>query len=197
LVWALAAGAAVGIGIHAAGPLLPALFTDDAGVAALAEAPLDLVAALQPLNAAVFVGDGVLQGAADFDYLAAAMAVSAAPALSMLSGVGEGQEAAAGLGVVWRAMAALQIGRAATLAMRYWSEDGPVSVKIELGGRKRSDEENAARVDEAFRESRYFSVRSRTQRLLSSRYILSHPVVHEPGLGLPTPNMSSNMFVLH
>jgi hypothetical protein len=62
------------------------------------------------------------------------MAVSAAPALSMLSGVGEGQEAAAGLGVVWRAMAALQIGRAATLAMRYWSEDGPVSVKIELGG---------------------------------------------------------------
>ena len=120
--------------IHAAGPLLPALFTDDAGVAALAEAPLDLVAALQPLNAAVFVGDGVLQGAADFDYLAAAMAVSAAPALSMLSGVGEGQEAAAGLGVVWRAMAALQIGRAATLAMRYWSEDGPVSVKIELGG---------------------------------------------------------------
>jgi hypothetical protein len=31
-------------------------------------------------------------------------------------------------------MAALQIGRAATLAMRYWSEDGPVSVKIELGG---------------------------------------------------------------
>ena len=134
LVWALAAGAAVGIGIHAAGPLLPALFTDDAGVAALAEAPLDLVAALQPLNAAVFVGDGVLQGAADFDYLAAAMAVSAAPALSMLSGVGEGQEAAAGLGVVWRAMAALQIGRAATLAMRYWSEDGPVSVKIELGG---------------------------------------------------------------
>ena len=55
------------IGIYAAGPALPGLFTDDAALVESTRGPLRLVAALQPLNAAVFVGDGVLQGAADFD----------------------------------------------------------------------------------------------------------------------------------
>ena len=54
-------------GIYAAGPALPGLFTDDAALVESTRGPLRLVAALQPLNAAVFVGDGVLQGAADFD----------------------------------------------------------------------------------------------------------------------------------
>ena len=138
LRWALAAGVGVGVGIAAAGPIVPALFTSDSNTAAAAEGPLRLVAALQPLNAAVFVGDGVLQGAADFDYLAMAMAAAAAPALISLAavGTGGGGEAvegtaglmgATGLAGVWRSMAALQVGRAATLAARYWSEDGPVS----------------------------------------------------------------------
>jgi hypothetical protein len=35
---------------------------------------------------------------------------------------------ATGLAGVWRSMAALQVGRAATLAARYWSKDGPVSL---------------------------------------------------------------------
>jgi len=48
----------VGAGLYAAGPLMPAVFTNDAGTAAAATGPLRLVAALQPLNAAVFVGDG-------------------------------------------------------------------------------------------------------------------------------------------
>ena len=141
LRWALAAGVAVGVGIAAAGPIVPALFTSDPDTAAAAEGPLRLVAALQPLNAAVFVGDGVLQGAADFDYLATAMAAAAAPALVSLAAVGAGAGAggeavegsvglmgATGLAGVWRSMAALQVGRAATLAARYWSEDGPVSL---------------------------------------------------------------------
>ena len=64
------------IGIYAAGPALPGLFTDDAALVESTRDPLRLIAALQPLNAAVFVGDGVLQGAADFDYLAMAMAAS-------------------------------------------------------------------------------------------------------------------------
>jgi Na+-driven multidrug efflux pump len=79
-------------GIYAAGPALPGLFTDDAALVESTRGPLRLVAALQPLNAAVFVGDGVLQGAADFDYLAMAMAASAAPALLLLSRVGSGVE---------------------------------------------------------------------------------------------------------
>ena len=65
---------------------MPAIFTNDSATAAAAEGPLRLVAALQPLNAAVFVGDGVLQGAADFDYLALAMAAAVGPALGSLVG---------------------------------------------------------------------------------------------------------------
>lgn len=132
LKWALAAGTAVGVGIAASGPLLPALFTTDAETAAAAEGPLRLVAALQPLNAAIFVGDGVLQGAADFDYLAMAMAAAAAPALGSLAMTG-GAAAGSGLGVVWRSMALLQIGRATTLAARYWGKDGPVSLPSDGG----------------------------------------------------------------
>ena len=74
------------------------------------------------MNAAVFVGDGVLQGAADFDYLAMAMAASAAPALLLLSRVGSGVETSLAAGVdaevvsataltgVWQSMSALQLG---------------------------------------------------------------------------------------
>ena len=141
LKWALAAGTAVGVGIYAAGPLLPALFTDDVELVEQASGPLQLVALLQPLNAAVFVGDGVLQGAADFDYLAVAMAASATPALVLLGQVGEGVEAAIGAGAsaevvsvtaltgVWQSMSALQLGRAMTLSWRYfWDKTGPVTL---------------------------------------------------------------------
>ena len=41
--WALAAGTAVGVGIAATGPLLPAVFTNDAATAAAAQGPLQLV----------------------------------------------------------------------------------------------------------------------------------------------------------
>ena len=147
LRWALATGTAVGVGVYAAGPALPGVFTDDPSLAESARGPLALVASLQPLNAAVFVGDGVLQGAADFDYLAMAMAASAAPALAMLGAVGVGAEAgvvqgaaaevvsATALGGVWRAMAALQLSRAGTLSWRYWF-DG----RSPVASRERSDE---------------------------------------------------------
>ena len=80
----------------------------------------------------MFVGDGVLQGAADFDYLAMAMAASAAPALLLLSRVGAGVETDIAAGVdaeivsataltgVWQSMSALQLGRAGTLSWRYF-----------------------------------------------------------------------------
>ena len=128
-------------GIYAAGPALPGLFTDDAALVESTRGPLRLVAALQPLNAAVFVGDGVLQGAADFDYLAMAMAASAAPALLLLSRVGAGGETDIAAGVdaevvsataltgVWQSMSALQLGRAGTLSWRYFVDGkSPVAV---------------------------------------------------------------------
>jgi len=145
LKWALAAGTAVGVGLYAAGPLVPAVFTNDAATAAAATGPLRLVAALQPLNAAVFVGDGVLQGAADFDYLALAMAAAAAPALGSLAVTGA---AGAGLDSVWQSMALLQVGRAGTLAARYWGADGPVSLPLPDVGDKKEEEQEEEKGEE-------------------------------------------------
>ena len=76
VTWGIGAGvlfAAVVLGLRA---VLPSLFTDDPAVIALARDVLIVVAVLQPLNAIVFVLDGVLIGAGDLRYLALAMAVS-------------------------------------------------------------------------------------------------------------------------
>ena len=158
LFWALAAGTAVGVGLlAAAGPAVPGLFTDDAALARAAAPSLTSVALLQPLNAAVFVGDGVLQGAADFEYLAVAMAAAATPALVSLSvvggataadvaaGAGAAATSAAALEGVWRSMALLQLGRAATLSWRYWGKQGPVAVG---GGRGKGGGEGKGNVGE-------------------------------------------------
>ena len=56
--------------------VLVPLFTDDPAVTSLAYDVLLVVAVLQPVNAVVFVLDGVLIGAGDLRYLAKAMAVS-------------------------------------------------------------------------------------------------------------------------
>ena len=152
LSWALAAGTAVGVGLLVAGPMVPRLFTDDADLARAALPSLTSVALLQPLNAAVFVGDGVLQGAADFEYLAVAMAAAATPALVSLSvvggataadvaaGAGAAATSAAALEGVWRSMALLQLGRAATLSWRYWGKEGPVAVGGREGEKGKAEE---------------------------------------------------------
>jgi putative MATE family efflux protein len=76
LEWGVAAGVVLGALLVLARPLLVPIFTDDPQVRALALDVLWLVAALQPLNAAVFVLDGVLIGAGDATYLAGAMAAA-------------------------------------------------------------------------------------------------------------------------
>jgi len=70
----LIGGVVLGGLVALARPWLVPLFTEDAEVRALALDVLWLVAALQPLNAVVFVLDGVLIGAGDARYLAGAMA---------------------------------------------------------------------------------------------------------------------------
>ena len=93
----------------------------------------------------MFVLDGVLQGAAEFDYLAVAMAASAGGALTVLAlldnGSGAGGDGLAAAGVTlgtgsrlrgvsaaWSAMGALQIGRGLTLGARYFSGRGALAV---------------------------------------------------------------------
>ncbi len=76
LEWGVAAGVVLGALLAIARPWLVPIFTDDPQVRALALDVLWLVALLQPVNAAVFVLDGVLIGSGDAPYLAGAMAAA-------------------------------------------------------------------------------------------------------------------------
>ena len=71
-------------GFAVGGGVLPAVFAADAEVAAVVERLLVYVAIMQPLNALVFVGDGVGQGSDDFSYLCGAMLAAGAAALAFL-----------------------------------------------------------------------------------------------------------------
>src|SRR5688572_16043951 len=72
--WGITAGIVFGVVVAIARPWLVPLFTDDPAVRDRALDVLWVVALLQPLNAVVFVLDGVLIGAGDARYLAGAMA---------------------------------------------------------------------------------------------------------------------------
>jgi putative MATE family efflux protein len=74
--WGIGAGVVFAALVMASRTLLVPIFTDDPAVRALAASVLVVVALLQPVNAIVFVLDGVLIGAGDLRYLAKAMAVS-------------------------------------------------------------------------------------------------------------------------
>jgi putative MATE family efflux protein len=78
LGWGVLAGVGLALGVAALQPVLPGLFTDDGRVEAATGDLLWIVAVLQPLNAVVFVLDGILIGAHDLRYLARAMLVSLA-----------------------------------------------------------------------------------------------------------------------
>ncbi len=74
------------------------------------------VAAMQPLNALVFVWDGVFMAIEDFAFLAVAMVLSAVVAGALLAGV---LPLGWGLNGVWWALVGLMVARAVTLAWRY------------------------------------------------------------------------------
>lgn len=72
-------GLGLGLGVAAAytatAPRLPLAFTRDGDVAGAVWALLPLVVCMLPLNALVYVLDGVLLGASDFKFLAGAAGV--------------------------------------------------------------------------------------------------------------------------
>ena len=114
--WGVVLGLAAAIVLLAARGVLPDVFTDDAPVAALTTFLLLWVAALQPLNGAVFVLDGLLIGAGDQRYLAKAMvavllAFAPCALVVMLTG--------AGIGWLWAALAVLMSGRLVALRARW------------------------------------------------------------------------------
>jgi MATE family multidrug resistance protein len=116
LVW----GAAVGFGLAllflAARPWLPRLFTDEPAAIARVDAILPFVIWMQPLNALVFVWDGVFMGAEDFRFLAVQMLLSAVAAAAVLLAV---VPMGWGLPGVWWGIVALMGVRATTLGARY------------------------------------------------------------------------------
>ena len=74
--WGIGAGVLFAVVVLVLRPVLVPVFTDDAAVRSSALDVLVIVALLQPVNAIVFVLDGVLIGAGDLRYLAKAMAIS-------------------------------------------------------------------------------------------------------------------------
>jgi len=114
--WGLLAGVVLGGMVAVLRPVLVPLFSADPAVLDLTGQVLWIVAVLQPLNAVVFVLDGVLIGAGDLRYLAGAMVGSFAlfvPA-AVLAGTAGGT-----LLWLWAAVTLLMLARLAGVAWRF------------------------------------------------------------------------------
>jgi putative MATE family efflux protein len=126
--WGIAVGLVFAIVLAALRPVLVPVFTNDPGVRHLAMQVLLIVAALQPLNAVVFVLDGVLIGAGDVTYLAAAMLAATllvfVPAAAVVLVFG------GGLLWLWGALALWMVARGIGMATRFvgsrWQVTGAV-----------------------------------------------------------------------
>jgi putative MATE family efflux protein len=114
--WGLLAGLALGALVALLRPVLAPLFSDDPAVVDLTRQVLWIVALLQPLNAVVFVLDGVLIGAGDLRFLARAMVAAFAvflPAAILVGAVG------GSLLWLWGAVTLLMVARLAGMAWRF------------------------------------------------------------------------------
>lgn len=120
LQWGVAAGAALGAGLGASGWWLARLFTTDPDVRSAVAVTLVVVGLALPVAGWVFVLDGVLIGAGDGRYLAAAgaltLAVYAPAAVAVRGLAGDGTP---GLVWSWAAFAGLfMAARAVTTGLR-------------------------------------------------------------------------------
>jgi putative MATE family efflux protein len=126
--WGVAVGVVFGVLLAILRPAIVPLFTPDPDVQALALQVLLIVAAMQPLNAIVFVLDGILIGAGDVTYLAVAMLVAtlgvfapAAVAVLVLDG---------GLLWLWGALTLWMVARFIGMGIRFvgsrWQVTGAV-----------------------------------------------------------------------
>jgi putative MATE family efflux protein len=116
-------GVVAGAAVLALRPWLPDLFTDDRAVAAACGFVLLHVAVLQPLNAIVFVLDGLLIGAGDLRFLARAMVGATAVFVVAAGVVGRGE---LGLGWLWAAIGLFMLVRGVPLWRRWRSGDWAV-----------------------------------------------------------------------
>lgn len=118
LMWGLVSGITLAVLFAALSPILPRLFTDEVSVLREIRGIYPFIVAMQPLNALVFVWDGVLLGAEDFRFVAVQMMVSSACAAIVLLLV---LPAGWGLVGVWWGIVTLMVVRLITVAARYRS----------------------------------------------------------------------------
>jgi putative MATE family efflux protein len=117
--WGVMTGVVFMVALLVVRPWLPSIFSGDHRVRTLTLQVLWVVAAMQPLNGAVFVLDGILIGAGDVGYLAGAMALSTfvcfLPA-AVAVGAGHGT-----LLQLWGALCILMVARFVTMWWRFRS----------------------------------------------------------------------------
>ncbi|MCU0267742.1 MAG: MATE family efflux transporter [Acidimicrobiales bacterium] len=118
LEWGVVAGIAAGVVLGSLHEVLPHLFTDDADVVAVAATLLVVAAVMQPVNALVFVLDGLLIGAGDLAFLAVAMVGAAAV---FVAGAALVLTADLGIYALWAALGVFMVARLAGLLGRWWS----------------------------------------------------------------------------
>jgi Na+-driven multidrug efflux pump len=109
-------GIGFGVIVIATRTFLPALFTHDHAVRHEAAAALFVVGIMQPINALVFVLDGILIGAGDTRYLGLAMIAATAVYLPFAGLV---LVLDAGLVALWGALVILMLARLAGMGWRY------------------------------------------------------------------------------
>ncbi len=101
---------------------LPGVFSNDADVVAQVGGVYVFIVAMQPLNAVVFVWDGIAIGASSFSFLAATTVLAGAATAVVLAGV---QLWDWGLPGVWWALVAMMGVRFVTLV--WWHVFGPLA----------------------------------------------------------------------
>jgi putative MATE family efflux protein len=114
--WGVVAGIVAGVVLVVVRPWLLSAFSGDDDVVGVARQATWIVAALQPVGSIAFVLDGVLLGASDVRFLAAAMVAAAAAFVPLALAV---ERSGRGIVALWLAIGAFIVMRAAANCWRF------------------------------------------------------------------------------
>jgi MATE family multidrug resistance protein len=118
LLWGLGTGVILAGLFALLAPVLPRLFTSEPEVLEAVDSIFPFIVAMQPLNALVFVWDGIFLGLEEFRFVAVQMVLSGlAASIVLLTVIPLGL----GLQGVWWGIVTLMAVRALSLAWRYWA----------------------------------------------------------------------------
>jgi MATE family multidrug resistance protein len=117
LMWGLGTGVGLALLFQLLAPVLPRLFTNEPRVLDAVGEIFPFIVLMQPLNALVFVWDGIYLGLEKFRFVAAQMVLSGIAASVVLLLV---IPLDWGLKGVWWGIVTLMLVRAFSLAWRYW-----------------------------------------------------------------------------